>query len=103
MWIILNNAFLSIVKKREDENKLLVRARVHGDIAKIFPDAEVFEDTHADYKYRSYIDRQIVSQAISEHISSIGYDNFKNSIPKEDKKRSMAYMGVWGVLHELQE
>ena len=32
MWIVLNKSFLSIVKNRNNENQLLVRARVKGDI-----------------------------------------------------------------------
>ena len=44
MWIQFNNAFLSIVENRNNKLELLVRARVKGDIEKIFPDADVFED-----------------------------------------------------------
>lgn len=73
-----------------------------GDIEKVFPDADVFVDINADYRYRSYIDRDIVAGAISDHILSISYDNFKNSVPKGDKKRSEAYMNVWGALYRLQ-
>ena len=51
MWIVLNNSFLSIVKNRNNENELLVRARVKGDIEKVFSNAETFEDINADYKY----------------------------------------------------
>lgn len=102
MWIVLNNSFLSIVKKRNSETELLVRARVKTDIHNVFPEAEVFEDTSADYRYRSYINRDIVAKAISDHISLIDYDNFKNSVSKNDKKRSAAYMNVWAALYQLQ-
>ena len=57
MWIVLNNSFLSIVKNRNNENELLVRSRLKGDIEKVFSNAETFEDINADYKYRSYINR----------------------------------------------
>ena len=36
MWIFFNNAFLSIVENRDNKFELLVRARVKGDIQKIF-------------------------------------------------------------------
>ena len=39
MWIQFNNAFLSIVENRDNKLELLVRARIKGDIEKIFPDA----------------------------------------------------------------
>ena len=42
MWIQFNNAFLSIVENREKKKELLVRARVKGDIEKVFLKADVF-------------------------------------------------------------
>ena len=102
MWIVLNDAFLSVVSKRGSQTQLLVRARVRGDIERVFYDAEVFEDVDADYRYRSYIDRQAVSEAISDSISKIDYDNFKNSVLKDDRKRLNAYMNVWESLYRMQ-
>ena len=55
MWIQFNNAFLSIVENRGNKLELLVRARIKGDIEKIFPEADVFADDSADYKYRAFI------------------------------------------------
>ena len=49
MWIVLNKSFLSIVKNRNNDSELLVRARVKGDIEKVFEDADIFEDENADY------------------------------------------------------
>ena len=102
MWIVLNNSFLSIVKNRNDENELLVRARVSGDIEKVFNDADVFEDANADYKYRSYLDRKVVANAISEELMNINYDNFKSSVSKDDNMRNTAYMNVWSALNKMQ-
>ena len=53
MWIIMNDAFLSVVQNIYDEDELLVRARVEGDIERVFSNAEVFADEGSDYKYRS--------------------------------------------------
>ena len=36
MWIQFNNAFLSILENRDNKLELLVRARIKGDIEKIF-------------------------------------------------------------------
>ena len=102
MWIVLNNSFLSIVKNRNDKNELLVRARVSGDIKKVFIDADVFEDANADYKYRSYLDRKVVANAISEELMNINYDNFKSSVSKDDNMRNTAYMNVWSALNKMQ-
>ena len=102
MWIVLNKSFLSIVKNRNNNEELLVRSRVNGDIEKVFKDANVFEDLNADYRYRSYIKRSEVAKTISEELLNINYDNFKNSVSKDDKNRLNAYMNVWSSLHKMQ-
>lgn len=102
MWIVLNNSFLSIVKNRNNDSELLVRARVRGDIERVFSDASVFEDINADYKYRSYIQRETVARVVSQEITKIGYDNFKNSVSKDDSRRLEAYMNVWGALNKMR-
>ena len=80
MWIILNKSFLSIVENRNNNKELLVRSRVKGDIEKVFPNSNVFEDNNADYKYRSYLDREEVAYNISQELLNINYDNFKKSV-----------------------
>ena len=103
MWIVLNKSFLSIVKNRNNENELLVRARVKGDIEKVFENADVFEDENADYRYRAYIDRKNVADKISDELLKINYDNFKNSVSKDEYNRKNAYMNVWSALNKLQK
>ena len=102
MWIVLNKSFLSIVKNRNNNEELLVRSRVNGDIEKVFKEANVFEDLNADYRYRAYIKRSEVAKTISEELLNINYDNFKNSVSKDDKNRLNAYMNVWSSLHKMQ-
>ena len=87
MWIALNNSFLSIVENRKNSSELLVRARVKGDIEKVFPEAETFEDL----------------KAVAYQVSEINYDNFKNSISKDEYQRHDAYLKVWGNLRTLQD
>ena len=41
---MLNDSFLSIVENMNNPEELLVRARVKGDIERVFHDAAVFED-----------------------------------------------------------
>ena len=102
MWVVLNKSFLSIVKNRNNNEELLVRSRVNGDIEKVFKDANVFEDLNADYRYRAYIKRSEVAKTISEELLNINYDNFKNSVSKDDKNRLNAYMNVWSSLYKMQ-
>jgi hypothetical protein len=101
MWIFLNDAFLSIVEDRDDKTRLLVRARVAGDIEKAFPDATVTHTPRADYAYRAFVRREVVAEVIERRVGEIAYPNFKNSV--RDHARHDAYMGVWSVMRRYQE
>ena len=101
MWIQFNNAFLSIVENREKTIELLVRARVKGDIEKVFPEADVFEDNNADYKYRAFISKVIVAEKIMLKVTEINYDNFKNSVKEIERKK--VYSNIWVELRKFQK
>ena len=101
MWIQFNNAFLSIVENREKTIELLVRARVKGDIEKVFPEADVFEDNNADYKYRAFISKAKVAERMILKVTEINYDNFKNSVKEIDRKK--IYSNIWAELRKLQK
>lgn len=99
MWIFLNDAFLSVVADRNSD-QLLVRARIAGDIERVFPTAEVMENTGTDYPFRAWINRETVADALYWQTQSIGYDNFKGSVQEND--RHDAYLSVWGVMQRFQ-
>jgi hypothetical protein len=101
MWIQFNNAFLSIVENRENTTELLVRARVKGDVEKVFPEADVFEDNNADYKYRAFISKAIVAEKIMLKVTEINYDNFKNSVKEIERKK--IYGNIWVELRKFQK
>jgi len=102
MWIFMNDAMLSIVENRDDPATLLVRARREGDIERTFPLIETFTDVTADYLFRAFVPREMVAEVLADRLANIDYTNFKGSIPIEDEPRHRAYMGVWGVMHDLQ-
>ena len=89
MWIQFNNAFLSIVENRDNKLELLVRARIKGDIAKIFPEADVFADDSADYKYRAFITKAKVAARMMLKITEINYDNLINHITYSNYSKHM--------------
>ena len=103
MWILMNNSYLSIVKNTKRKDSLLVRARIKGDIERIFPKAKVFTGLGTDYEYRAFLPKWVVSKAIKKSLERIDYDNFKNSIPLEDTVRHDIYCNVWGVLLRFQD
>lgn len=100
MWIMLNNAFLSVVDKAPKPDQLVVRARVEGHIEAVFPNAEVIRDASGDYLFRAFIDREEVAEAMYQAAMNIDYPNFKNSI--KDNRYHDACSRVWGVMSGLQ-
>lgn len=103
MWIFCNDSMMSIVADKDNPNKLLVRARIAGDIERVFPDAEVFESWTSDYNFRAYINRDIVADTISDRLFDIEYTNFKDSIDKTESARKSAYLSVWSIMLNLQD
>ena len=103
MWLFTSNSFLSVVadKDQPDGPKLLVRSRVQGDIEEIFPEADVKETPHGDYRFRARIPREIVAQAFSRYVNQLSYPNFKNSVT--DKQRLHPLMKVWQTMYDHQE
>lgn len=100
MWAFLNDAFLSIVADRNSE-RLLVRARLKGDIERTFPGSTVVEDAGTDYRFRTWLDRKTVADVLRHKVEEIDYPNFKGSV--QDHVRHRAYMNVWDVMHTAQE
>lgn len=93
MWIFMNKAALSIVADRHEENNLMVRARIKGDIEQVFPDADVLSSPDADYAYRASIPRHVVASKISLQINRIEYGDFKSSV--KDEGRHRGYSEIW--------
>ena len=103
MWLMLSNSFLSVVDKVEppDPTRLLVRARVAGDIERVFPDAVVTHTPRADYAFRATLPRTAIAAALADAIRHLSYANFKNSVA--DPQRHDAYLECWEAMNDLQE
>jgi hypothetical protein len=99
MWIFMTDAMISVVQKPRDR-LLTVRARVKGDIERIFPTAEVVADAGTDYKYRARIPRQVVALAMFDAVMAPTYPNFKGAVA--DDKRHDAYLHVWSEMMAYQ-
>lgn len=102
MWIFLNNAMLSVVAHRTKPRHFMVRARLAGDLERIFPRAKVSRSPSADYLWRCTVTKQAVYRAVGTALGSIDYDNFKGSI-HGDPDRSTAYSGCWSVMLRAQD
>lgn len=100
MWIMLNNAFLSIVSPRPDSPTLDVRARAKGDIERVFPEAKAYAKAGRDYAFRAHLPRERVAEAIALQVAGIAYPNFKGSTKEND--RHDAYLRCWHAMADFQ-
>lgn len=101
MWICLSDSFISIVRKNQRDKFLTVRARVAGDIERIWPLAEVQKGGGTDYLYRARIYDKDVAEAITNEILGIGYSNFKDSVT--ENARHDAYFNIWRAMMAMRE
>ena len=107
MWLFLSFGFFSIVKDRENEGHVLVRARMEKHLKSLcekakFDDVEIVSTPTADYPYRIYIDGGMFFDAILPLMQEYLADNFKNSIPKDEVAYHDACMDVWCDMRQLQ-
>jgi hypothetical protein len=102
MWIFLSDAFLSVVADKDDPSgpRLLVRARPEGDIERVFPEAEPATTPAADHRFRAWLPREQVIEAMQQKIENLAYANLKSSI--RDHAYHDAAMGAWSVMHRYQ-
>ena len=103
MWVFLSDAMLSIVQKPGDAKAgtLTVRARVAGDIERVFPEAAVTEGAGTDYRFRATVPREKVAQAMHDQVMSVSYSNFKSTV--KDRQRHDAYMRCWQAMFAYQQ
>ena len=100
MWLLLKDAFFSVVDKASKPGCLVVRARRPGDLERYFPDAVIKKTVGNDYLFRAEISREEVARVVGEYVMNITASNFKDSVT--DRKLHDAYMGVWHTMARLQ-
>lgn len=112
MWIMLNDAFISVVAAQADSLRragieddprdwLSVRARKAGHIERVFPKATVMSWPGRDYAFRAFVPRWRVMEVIALRVQGIDYPNFKDSV--RDRGLHDAYLDVWSVMWAYQQ
>jgi len=100
----MNDAMVSAVEDNSDLTRLMVRARVKGDLERFFKPIglvpDVFAAAGTDYAYRCNVKRSQFAEACAAAAMSINYGNFKGSV-KEDARHD-AYMDCWTAMMKLQ-
>ena len=100
MWVFTKTGFISIVQHREKVDLMIVRARCATHLQSLFAGTEMLETMNADYRFRAFVHRDVVKDALTAAIDELDYSNFKNSIA--DAQYHDAAMRVWEVMHIIQ-
>jgi hypothetical protein len=102
MWLCLNDGFLSVVADKNDQSRLMVRARRKNDLLSIFgPDAKIVETPEADYRWRTFVTRAALRTVVDSRIDAISYTNFKNTVKDDDLHE--VYMEFWNTHRHYQD
>ncbi len=72
---------LSIVAHEDDARLLHIRARIAGDVERLFPEADVMETPHGDYyRFRCSVSKERVADAVARRIRAIDYTSFAEAV-----------------------
>lgn len=105
MWIFTPTAMVSIVAHREKPGVLMVRARLKGDLQRLFPGCKVKVTPAADYRFRAEIPRAAAAAVLANFIAELDYPNVKGAIPHGSQVHDLRHQAmneVWGVMHRAQ-
>lgn len=103
MWIFLKDGFFSVIEHPDSKKHVVIRARVKGDIEKVFPEnggVEMTEDS--DYRFRAPMTKDRFASHIAQQATLINYKNFKNSI-NDKERREYWYEEVWNTMANMQD
>jgi hypothetical protein len=109
MWMFTKIGFFSAVQSKDDENTIVVRARLEQDIERLadflgecqIPQPKVIKTPHRDYLYRVMVKREDWKKAVARLADEIDYTNFKNEV-HDGTHRDAAYSRVWSVMYAIQ-
>jgi len=111
MWLFTKYGFFSVVQHRDDEKKVLIRARIKDDLVGLLQfmryrchvaPPEVVELPHSDYAFRIALDKSVWRDVAAALTGDIDYDNFKNAVHGQPD-RDDAYLRVWQEMQALQQ
>ncbi len=102
MFCTTSDAFLSVVKHRDDKDLLVVRARRQDHLTNVFgKDAHITVTPERDYKYRVIAERNKLAQIVAARIAQIDYRNFKDSVEPENLHE--LYGRFWSLHYQFQQ
>ena len=108
MWIFTTSGFASVIQDTEDDDTLVVRARVASDLDEIREIIDELSPTictpSRDYPYRASVRRLAFALGLTRLAMRINYKNFKSAIgARQGWDREALYAQVWQVMNGAEE
>jgi len=106
VWLFTTDGFFSAVAHRDDEDRLMIRARVREDAERLAEalGAELLETPAADYRFRVVVSRDTWATYVQQAAEHIDYPNFKDAVAaRQGRDRAHVYGDVWSVMYGMQE
>lgn len=108
MWIFTTSGFASIVQDSEDDDTLVVRARVASDLDELREIIDELSPTtrtpSRDYPYRATCRRLAFALGLTRLAMRIDYGNFKSAVAaRQGWDREALYGQVWQVMNGAEE
>jgi hypothetical protein len=101
VWIFMQDTFVTISQDANQRDRFMIRARVAGDIEKLFPKAQVIRLDDADFRFRAFVPKARVVEVLGRAIGSVDYTSFKSGV--KDKCRAWFYTRVWSITADMQD
>lgn len=109
MWILTGTGFVSVVRHREDRNRLLVRARDRDSLeafceAAGLPAETILVFDKADYRFRVVATDNELKRFLDCTVGGLEYDNFKSRVwQRRGARWHSALLEVWRTLRRQQD
>jgi hypothetical protein len=105
MWLFTTFGFFSIVQDKTNPQYVWVRARAPHDLdilrGRYLPGlTDTVRTPNRDYRYRAWVSKHELAEAMPSIVMDINYTNFKDAVP--DHAHHNAYLGVWGAMFDAQ-
>jgi hypothetical protein len=108
VWLFTTVGFFSIVLDRDVPRRLVVRARIEGDLESL-RDLHLPELTKTvklaarDYRYRAWCSHAAFARAAGRIARAISYSNFKSEIARtQGAAREALYAEVWSLMLDAE-
>lgn len=118
MWIFSKYGFFSIVSARKnngnsneiDLNLIMLRSRSKNHIENLqnrfdeLKNLEILETTNSDYRFRTFVPKNIWCEISKIMAQELDYDNFKNKVSRENKDYEYldCLHDVWNIMYDYQ-